>query len=175
MSDIAQKYKPARMSLTNLATATGIEAQFNPTELEESLAVNWNRLAVLGLSHKPKQYQQTDNHEFEFELAFRAWDDTGNRLDDIALSRRFLLSLCYSSRASAGSGVSGGAPPRVLFVWPKLVSLTATINKIRIKHSAFNKEGDPIHFAAKIELDEIRDARLYSEDVYLNGTIRSSQ
>ncbi len=166
---------PARMTLMNVSTGQTIEAQFNPTELDEDLTVNWNKLAVLGLSHMPQQYQQTDNHGFSFELAFRAWDDTGkNRLDDIQLARRFLLSLCYSSRNSPAT-VVGGAPPRVLFIWPGLVSMTCVIKKLHGHHTLFNTNGDPVHYSVKVDLEEIRDFRLYSEDVLAMGTQRSGQ
>jgi hypothetical protein len=173
-------YAPDRMSLMNTSTAVSVEAQFNPTQLDEDLAVNWNKLAVLGLSHMPLQYQQTDNHAMSFELAFRAWDkNPTSRLADIHYKRRFLLSLCYPSRNSPAT-VVGGAPPRVLFVWPSslaggFVSLTSVIKKLHLSHTFFNRKGDSVHFSCKVDLEEIRDFRLYSEDVLTMGTARSGQ
>jgi len=173
------KFTPDRMSLMNLNTAVSVEAQFNPTELDEDLEVHWNRLAVLGLSHMPLQYQQTGNQTFSFELAFRAFDDRGNRLGDIHYARRFLLSLCYSSRNSPAT-IVGGSPPRVLFVWPSslaqgFVSLTCVISKLHGKHTLFNRKGDPVHFGFKVDVEEVRDFRIYSEDVLSMGTARSGQ
>jgi hypothetical protein len=166
---------PARMSLSNLSTSQSViqtlEAQFNPTQLRETIVVNYARLAVLGLSHKPLQYQNTDNHTFPIELAFRAYDAKGNRLDDNKAARRFLMSLCYPRRGS--STVTGGAPPRLLFVWPGLMSLVAVITKLEFEHTLFNFLGDPVHSSAKIDLEEIRDVRLFSEDVLAQGTLRS--
>lgn len=166
------KKTPARMSLVNTLTGDELEAQFNPTELEEFVGVNWNRLPILGLSHMPKQYQQTQNYKPSFELAFRAFDDRGNRLDDCMRARRFLMSLCYPARG--GADVVSGSPPRVLFVWPTLISLTCTIDSLTFRHTLFNIQGTPIHSSAKVELDEIRDARICMEDVYAQGTIRSA-
>jgi hypothetical protein len=180
------KYTPARMSIMNVNTAVSIEAQFNPTELDEDLGVDWNRLAVLGLSHKPMQYLQTDNEKFSFELAFRGSAKPSGNFPvaasgnpDVAYARRFLKSLCYSSRNSPAT-IVGGAPPRVLFVWPSstvvgFISLTCVITHLHFHHTLFAKAGDPSHFGCKVDIEEIRDFRLYSEDVLSMGTARSGQ
>lgn len=162
---------PQRMSLTNVSTTDSIEAEFNPEELEEAIAVNYARLAVLGLSHEPLQYQRTGNHGFDFDLALRAYDESGNRVADIQYHRRFLLSLCYPRRGAGN--VVGGAPPRVLFVWPNLASLTAVITSLKMKHTLFGRDGTPYHSAIKVGIEEIRDFRLFSEDVLKMGTQRS--
>lgn len=175
------KNVPARMTIMNIVTGAALDfdalhgAQFNPTELDEDLTVNWNKLAVLGLSHMPLQYQQTDNHALSVDLAFRAFDDTGkNRLADVQRARRFLLSLCYSSQGSPAT-VIGGAPPRVLFVWPTLIELVCVVKKLHFHHTLFNTQGAPVHFSCKVDLEEIRDVRLYSEQVRDMGTQRSGQ
>lgn len=168
------QFTPDRMSVMNVATGDVLDVQYNPTELDEELAINWNKLAVLGLSHMPQQYQQTDNHGFEFELAFRAWDASGNRLDDIQQMRRQILSWGYSMRNNVAT-VVGGAPPRLLFVWPTLVSMTCVMKKVHFKHTFFNRGATPVHSSARITLEEIRDFRLYSEDVLALGTQRSGQ
>lgn len=59
---------PARMSISNIATGDAVEAQFNPTELEELLEVNWTRHVVPGLSHQPLQFVHTGNARFQLEL-----------------------------------------------------------------------------------------------------------
>lgn len=161
---------PSRMSLTNVSTTQTVQAQFNPTELKEKLTVNYARLAVLGLSHKPLQYQQTDNHAFDFELALRVYQDGQNQSVTIQMIRRFLLSLCYSRRGAAN--VVGGAPPRVLFVWPNLASLTSVVTTLEFTHTLFGLDGTPYHSTVKVGIEEIRDFRLYSEDVLATGTQR---
>lgn len=163
--------RPARMSLVNLASGIVLEAQFNPSELTEKLSVNYTKLAVKGLSHKPLQYEGTENHAFEFELAYRAFDRDGNKLGDCMNARRFLLAACYSRRAAAS--VLTGAPPRLLFIWPTLVSLTAKVMSVEFKHTMFNQSGTPTQFSARLTLEEIRDTRLFSDDVQFDGTIRS--
>jgi Contractile injection system tube protein len=158
------------MSIANVSSGESIEAQFNPTELEEVLEVNWARQTVPGLSHQPLQFVNTGNLKFTLELQFEAQDPTTD-IDQILRSRRFLQSLCYPRRGAAD--VVGGGPPRVLFVWPTFVSLTCVIASLSFKYSRFNLAGTPIQFTAKIALEEIRDVRLLSEEVLANGTQRS--
>jgi hypothetical protein len=160
---------PARMSIANVSSGESIEAQFNPTELEEALEVNWARLTVPGLSHQPLQFVNTGNLKFALELQFEALGPADS--DRILRAKRFLQSLCYPRRGAAN--VVGGGPPRVLFVWPTFVSLTCVIASLSFKYSRFNLAGTPIHFTAKLALEEIRDVRLLSEEVLANGTQRS--
>ena len=154
-------------------SANTLVAQFNPSELSESLAVNWNKLAVLGLSHMPQQYQNTDNHGFSFEMMLHAMDASGRRLNDLMAARQFLLSLCYPSK-SAKATIASGAPARVLFFWPRLASLTCVVKKLGIKHTMFNTQGYPVITQVKIDIEEIRDARLYADEVLLRGTLRGT-
>ena len=161
---------PARMSIANISTGDSIEAQFNPTELEEALEVNWARQTVPGLSHQPLQFVNTGNTKFTLELNFEAQDPTAD-LAQLLRARRFLQSLCYPRRG-AGDVISGG-PPRALFVWPTVISLTCVITSLAFKYSRFNLAGTPVQFTAKLGLEEIRDVRLLSEDVLASGTQRS--
>ncbi len=162
--------RPARMSIANVSSGDSIEAQFNPTEFEEALEVNWARQTVPGLSHQPLQFVNTGNTKFTLELNFEAQDPVTS-LDQIHLARRFLQSLCYPRRGA--EDVIGGGPPRALFVWPNVVSLTCVVTSLSFKYGRFNLEGTPIQFAAKVTLEEVRDVRLLSEDVLADGTQRS--
>ena len=184
--------KPLRMSFTNLNNGRSMEAQFNPTQLEEILNVAWSELDVQGGSHQPMQYSKTQNHGFSFSLVFDAYDNSGgqlvtndpnqlgqersngatqNRLADILLARRYLLSLCYGPRGA--TDVSGTAPPRFLFVWPNFISLTSVIKALRIRHTRFNLRGEPTYFTCDVTISEIRDVRLFSDDVFFDGTSRN--
>lgn len=160
---------PARMSIADVSSGESIEAQFNPTEFEEAVEVNWARQTVPGLSHQPMQFVNTGNVKFTLELQFEAQDPSD--IDQILRARRFLQSLCYPRRGAAD--VVGGGPPRALFVWPTFVSLTCVIASLSFKYSRFNLAGTPVHFTAKVALEEIRDVRLLSEEVLANGTQRS--
>jgi len=161
---------PARMSIVNLSTTDSVEAQFNPADFEEALEVNWARQTVPGLSHQPLQFVNTGNVKFTLELNFEAQDPAAD-LDQLLGARRFLQSLCYPRRGAAD--VAGGGPPRALFVWPTIVSLTCVITSLTFKYSRFNLAGTPVQFTAKLGLEEIRDVRLLSEDVLTSGSQRS--
>jgi len=171
-NDIPSSYLaiPARMHLSDLKTLETMNAQFNPAEFDEIVKVRWARLPSPGLSHERLHYDQTENHKITFELIFDAME--GGTVEGNLDARNFLLSLCY---AKAGARtVSDGEPTRVLFVWPGMVSLTAVIGEVKIKHTRFNKEGRSTFFKADISLEEIRDERLTSEEVRQTGTQRRS-
>jgi hypothetical protein len=161
-----------RMSVTNLATGESIEAQLNPTELEESLDVDYARQTVPGLSHQPLPFVQTNNTKLSLELYFDA-SAAGYTLDQILYARRFLQSLCYPRRGA--SDVVGGGPPRVLFAWPGIISLTCVITALSFKYTRFNQQGVPVQFTAKVTYEEIRDVRLTSDEVLQSGTQRSGK
>ena len=61
----------------------------------------------------------------------------------------------------------------MLFIWPRFISLTCVITALSFKYSRFRLDGTPVQFTAKVAFEEIRDVRLYSEDVLRDGTQRS--
>jgi len=162
--------RPARMSIANTSTGDVVDAQFNPAEFEEALEVNWARQTVPGLSHQPLQFVNTGNVKFTLELHFEVHDPSAD-IDQIHFARRFLQSLCYPRRGA--EDVIGGGPPRALFIWPNVASLTCVVTGLSFKYGRFNLEGTPIQFTAKVTLEEIRDVRLLSEDVLAGGSQRS--
>src|SRR5512137_1642944 len=135
--------RPARMSVANVESGDSVEAQFNPNELEEALEVNWTRQTVPGLSHQPLQFVNTGNVKFTMELHFEAHDPAVD-LETIHRTRRFLQSLCYPRRGA--ENVIGGGPPRALFVWPGVISLSCVITALSFKYARFNLDGTPIQF-----------------------------
>lgn len=177
MSNITPQTNPGslqqrapQMFIQDLKTLETLTAQFNPANLAETVSPVWNDLVVPGLSHAVKQYSHTKNHAITFELI---WDSlaAGNVID-LDDARKFLLSLCYSKKGA--QNVIDGEASRVLFVWPQLFSLTCVIVGLDIKHTAFNIQARPTYMTATIKIEEIRDARLFSEDVRNEGTQRVS-
>jgi len=161
------------MSFTELRGGLTFEAIYNPEELNEILEANWTELEVLGLSHKPQQYQNTNPHQFTFKLEFDAYADGKNRLVDILLWRRFLLSLFYAPRGS--QDVIGGSPTRFLFVWPNFIALTCVIHRAEFTHKRFNKDGQPTLFEVDVTIKEIRDVRLLADEALGDGTFRGGE
>lgn len=167
--DAFQQHAP-RMFFQDLQTLEVLTAQFNPAKVDETLVVDWVRLTVPGLSHQRHQYNYTKNHAISLELIFDA-QQAGNTVD-MREARKFLLSVCYSKRGA--QTVRDGEATRVLFVWPELFSLTCVLTNLKISHTAFNLLGAPIYFTASISIEEVRDTRLFSEDVRNDGTQRVS-
>lgn len=168
MSDI----EPQRMTLVNMRTQDERVVQFNPSELEEKLNVKWTRASVPGLSYEPLQYQGTGNHRVTLELYCEAHDE--DEKTAIRNFRNFILSLCYPSVSAAD--VIGGAPPRVLFVWPGMFTFAAIIEgEVTFRHVRFSGELESTRYTAIISLEEIRDVRLSSEEVLQQGTLRTTR
>jgi len=164
--------RPPRVSFTNLRTGETVEMPLFPETLGETVAVNWTKQVILGMSHEQLQYSHTSNHTFDdLEFVFRAQSPAD--LEAITDGRKFLLSLTLPS--ADAQGVRDGAPPRILFFWPQLVSMTCVLGNVKITHEQFNKQGASVRFKARLTLEEIRDVRLSSETVREQGTQRSNR
>lgn len=161
--------RPSRVTIASVDTGKSVDAQFNPQEISEKLGVNWKELDILGMSHKPLQYLNTENLTLSFDLVFNVLSQNG---DQAFSTRLFLHSLCYSKRGS--QDVIGGGPSRVLFSWPNLFSLTCVMATMEIKHQRFNNAMQSMQFTATLTIKEARINRLYAEDVLSQGTLRSA-
>lgn len=157
-----------RVSLSSLETGETIEAQFVPPEFEESLEAGYNALEVPGLSHRPLQFGSTSNLQISVELYFNAYN-TPEDLRRLETARKFLQAALYPRRAE---NVASGAPTRLLFVWPGIVSLTCVLRSLTIKHSRFNREGQSVQFIASLALEEFREGRVYAEQIREVGSVR---
>jgi hypothetical protein len=162
------------MTIGNLETGDVLSAQFNPDEVKETIGANFAELDILGMSHKPQQYKNTDNLEVVFEMAFDGVSlrgipgtEEGSSTANIAAARRFLHHLFYSRKTS--QDVTGGGPPRVFLFWPELYSMTCRIQKLVIVHKRFAKSSASTLFTASITVREALDVRVYSEDVLERG------
>jgi len=159
---------------------TWLDAQFNPSELSETVSVVWNDLVVPGLSHERRHYSHTKSVAFKFDMAFDAFEhlevaapdpfeQTGITAgaDFAESAQRFLHSLAYAPDGR-------GAPPRCLFYWPNFISLTAVVDEVAFKYSDFARSGHLLRFVASLTLREIRDAHMSRMDVLVAGNRRAS-
>ena len=170
----------SKVVLSNLSDPSQVVvAQYNPTEFTETIIANYARLAPRGLSHEVLQFSNTGNLGFSFELHFNANDsDTGGAANTSARvlenldNRKILHAFMYPRRAARD--LSGVGPPRILFVWPSMVSLTTVIASLNIRHSMFAKTGHSLKYTAAIVLEEIRDYRILSDEVAALGTMRGA-
>jgi hypothetical protein len=161
--------RPSRVTLASVDTGRSVDAQYNPDEVTEKLGVNWKELEIMGMSHKPLQYLNTDNLQVTFELGFNAMATDG---DQVFSTRLFLQSLTVPKRGAAD--VIGGAPSKIVLSWPNLFSLTCVIASLEFKHKRFRQSMQPSAFTCAVTLKEIRTTRLTAEDILSSGTLRSS-
>lgn len=167
--------KPAKLKITSVENPSLVlEAQFNPTQLRKVIRPVWAEHKVPGLSHPVQHYSYTDARQVSFDLefdadAFEKSSDKSLQLVQYALN--FLEAMCYTSKSA--QGIKQGQPNRLLFQWPKVMSWTTRIAELDLSLDTFNVEGSLVRFTAKISLVEIRDVRLYSEDI-LEGSQASS-
>ena len=157
--------RPPRCALVNVVTGESIECLFNPTQLTEKVQVNWNRLAVPGMSHQLLQYQSTGNRElssveFYLDRTFAA-EQPGDV--DIMDFRAFLRALTVPPEAT--EGVAATAPPRTLFIWPGVLTIEAVLTGVEFQYRQFGADGRALVWLASVNFEEILDVRVSSESL----------
>ncbi|WP_240462505.1 peptidoglycan-binding protein [Myxococcus sp. CA018] len=149
----------------NVLTGEAMECLFNPTQLVEKLQVNWNRLVVPGLSHQVLQFQGTSNRQLagvEFDLdAFFATQqaDTSN----IMAFRAFLRALTVPPAGT--EGVLATAPPRVLVLWPGVLTVECVVASVEFQYRQLAVDGRVLVYTATVTFEEILDTRVTSEQL----------
>ena len=127
--------RPPRCTLVNVATGASVSAQINPPSLAEQLSAQYARLAVPGLGHEVLQYTGTRNRRFDgIELVCDATLGDGTSAAEVAAFCAFIRTLLTPVKSAAPA-----APPRVLLVWPQVVTLDgvltdATIDTRKVGH-----------------------------------------
>lgn len=163
--------RPPRCVLVNMATGEEKECLFNPEQLAERVQVNWGRAAVQGLSHQPLQYGGTSNRvlpglEFYLDKIFAA---EVHHDPDILDFRHFLMAFTV---ARAGSDtVAHNAPPRLLFIWPGVLTVECVVLSVEFRYSSFAADGGVLRYTAGVELEEVLDERVTSEDLRRGGAV----
>ena len=162
MSAFAQR--PPRVSLTNMVSGETLIAQYNPNQLVEKFGASYERLTVHGLSHKVKQFSNTDDATLNFGIE---WDaiELGSDGNQVLLNVRRWFKASVHPRAGAGAIKTAGGP-RILFIWPALMSLTCVITSAEVTYASFSvSTGGPTRLSVACTLEEIRDALVTMEDV----------
>ena len=157
--------RPPRCVLVNVTTGESMECLFNPTQLIEKVQVNYSRLAVPGLSHQVLQFQSTGNRQLagvEFYLdRFFASEQPGD--PDILVFRAFLRALTVPPGGT--EGVPATAPPRVLFVWPEVLTVEAVVTDVEFQYRQVAVDGTVLVYAATVTFEEILDVRVTSKEL----------
>lgn len=156
---------PPKMEIWNVQESDYLSAQFNPRKLPEKLKAVWTKHAVPGMSHQVLLYSHTENHEFPLELLWAVrTDDDKKQLDH---ARKFLMSLLYPWRGHT-------SPPRVVLVWPNIVDMTVIVTDMDSGHEFFDEDLNTTWWVCKLTVQEIRDGRIWGDDIYRNGTLRGT-
>ncbi|WAM28306.1 CIS tube protein [Myxococcus sp. NMCA1] len=165
MSIAAGLVRPPHCVLVNVLTGEGMECLFNPTQLTEKLQVNWNRLAVPGLSHQVLQFQGTSNRQLagvEFYLdAFFATQQ--GDASNIMAFRAFLRALTVPPAGT--EGVLATAPPRVLVLWPGVLTVECVVASVEFQYRQLAVDGRVLVYTATVTFEEILDTRVTSEQL----------
>jgi Contractile injection system tube protein len=154
-----------RCSLVNLITGEEMKVLFNPTELQEKVSVNYNRVQILGLSHQLLQFQSTGNRTFPLEFYLdRFFAESQPGAPEILDFRAFIRALTVPPAGT--KGVTATAPPRVLIVWPGVMSVESVVTDAEFSFKQFSgKDGKVLVYSAKVSFEEILDVRVTSEDL----------
>jgi hypothetical protein len=155
--------RPPRCVLVNVATAESIECLLNPTELSEKLQVNWNRLVVPGHSHQVLQFQSTSNTvlsgvEFYLDRFFASAHGNDSVLTEF---RGFLRALTVP--VARTQSVTETAPPRVLVIWPNVLTVECVVNSVEFQYRQFDVEGRVLVYTATVGFEAVLDVRVTSE------------
>ncbi len=154
-----------RCVLVNVSTAESMECLFNPTQLSEKLQVNWNRLVVPGLSHQVLQFQSTSNAqlsgvEFYLDRFFAATNGSDSILGDF---RAFLRALTVP--VGGTETVAATAPPRVLVIWPEVLTVECVVNTVEFQYRQFGIDGRVLIYTATVGFEAILDVRVKTVEV----------
>jgi hypothetical protein len=163
MSFDAATVRAPRCTLVNVSTAESIECLFNPTQLAEKLQVNWNRLVVPGLSHQVLQFQSTSNAQLpNVEFYLDRFFATANGSDAILREfRAFLRSLTVP--VGRTETVAATAPPRVIVIWPEVLTLECVVGSVEFQYRQFGADGRVLVYTATVGFEAILDMRVTSE------------
>jgi hypothetical protein len=141
-----------RVTLVNLDTQERMECLINPETLTEKLSVIYRRLSVPGVGHQMLQYDSTSNRivpSLELVLDKRLGKQPASD-PDIIRFRDFLRKIARPAQVDLPS-----APPTVLFVWPKVLSMECVLSELEFRYQVFGADGDLLMYTATCTLEEV--------------------
>lgn len=146
-----------------------IRVLVNPTTVRIRQAVDWTRLAVVGLPYEPSQYNRTRNIEFSMQFYFSAVEAAvrGYDLDGFEQLRFFFESLLYPRRP-------GGSPPLVAVIWPNVFAFRAACESQSEDFTQFGTAGHPEIFTIDVDFFEVQGLR-YADEVAKSGRLTAGR
>ncbi len=156
------------MSLGNFETGEVLDAQYNPLEVEISIEAVFNRVKAPGQTGEELQYSNTSNVKPSFTLKFNARAPNPPNLLDV---EAFLYSLMFP-RAPV-SGVTNGAPPRVVLSWPNWILLVTRMPSFKQRTTMWGRNGAPEVQEYKVELETSMTRRIGHDEIRRSALRRS--
>ena len=163
--------RPERCVLVNLTSFEQMKCQFNPTTLQRSITVNWNRLVVPGLSHEPMQYSHTGNESLG-TVEFR-FDQVADRGYDVRGFEGFVRALTVPPEPL--DGITQAYPPRCLFVWPGTLSFETVLTRAQFRYELFFRSGAVRSMISACGFEAIYDFRQWSQDRRIEVPLKSTE
>ncbi|NIO74656.1 MAG: hypothetical protein GTN69_01915 [Armatimonadetes bacterium] len=171
--------------MQNMATADFTNFLFNPQQLQPALAVAYSRLRPLGGTHQELHYDGTDNLKIPFTLewslgAYAEEQRTGRTisladaksiLEQFQDEHNFFVELGYP--VGAANDALRRAPPTVLLMWPRHISMECVVNGLTWNYTDFSEEGYVTNYSVQLQLEEWRTWRLTSSEARRIGFKRA--
>jgi len=171
---------PVRGHLKNLHSGESFVFPMNPTTLRERIQVRYQEQNIIGMSHPNMQYLGTGatklpGVQFYYD-ARRVAQELGR--DTISPRERLNFWRFVQALTVPGFGaddINSGQTPRVLFVWPQVMSLTCVVQDAGCEYREFDMGGAVLVYVVSVSFAEIRDLRMYSEELRIFGSDRGEE
>lgn len=171
---------------------------FRPEPIRESIKVNYEKFAVLGMSHQYHGYSNTDNLSFPIELYFNRLmlvkrgavatdkrnrgEGRGNTADGGneklgAISEKFEASRRYLEALTVPPvtpiGIVGNSPPPCLLVIPGIIEIRARLISLDVGFNRVDVHNKISEMRVRCVFEEAPLGRITMQDVLERGTFRT--
>lgn len=177
---------PKRITITEAFNTTAVARFQNPTEFEDSVAVDYAKFSPHGSSFETMHYIATKNYTVEFDLyggftQVRAEslseaknDSEENRQKALWWSRyqqhqrNMLLAWAYPRRGfNAAPGHSWSqAPPLLSMEWPNVIDMRCRLTSIKFRNIKFGRNGGVLRWIASCKFEMYPERFLESGDIW---------
>lgn len=166
---------PPAVSLVCVETGEASRALLNPDRLPETYAMGWAQVLPHGADHPELQFTGSQAAEFDLDLLYSrdVWlERWPGRNPDVDAWKAFLLQ--FTAPLDRGNGFVGGAPPRLLVSWPRVLTVMAVVTRLEFDNQRFAADtGEILTVAARLSLQEARTRRWTSSDMRAFGGRRA--
>jgi len=164
---------------------------FNPNQVQEEYAANYNTQSPMGMSHGYHQYQSGKNTGIAFDIYFNRMlvmrELSGHPLVDAQArfdlavelgeeGKKFLQSLLYppepEPQLSPSEGIIGAAPPACRVELVNVFSMRLRLLTLSFNMQRFDKRNRVMIWTASTRWEEAPISRITMEDVRKLGSFR---